>query len=152
MYIPKLLPLLAILLFRFAGYTQVSADSVAALKQQKQYFEINSRINDHKLQLEKLENSVEKKSRDAVQAADDARRAAEENADAANRLNNDSQDKSKAKKARKAAHNAERKAKQARKAADDLDDLKKNIESLKNKITEDEAKLTSLPAPAPVKQ
>ena len=152
MHIPKVQPLLAFLIFTFAGYAQVSADSVAALKQQKQYFEINSRINDHKLQLAKLENSVEKKSRDAVQTADDARRAAEENADAANRLNNDSQDKSKAKKARKAAHNAERKAKQARKAADDLDDLKKNIESLKNKIAEDEAKLTSLSAPAPVKQ
>jgi len=152
MCIPKLLPLLAFLFFRFAVVAQVSPDSVAALKQQKQYLEINSRINERKLQLARLENSVEKKSRDAVQGADEARKAAEENADAANRLNNDPQDKSKAKKASKAAHNAERKAKQARSAADDLDDLKKNIESLKKKIAEDEAKLASLPAAAPVKQ
>jgi chromosome segregation ATPase len=152
MHIPKLLSILVSLVFTFAGHGQVSADSLASLKQRKQYFELNSRVNEHKLQLARLENSVEKKSRDAVQAADDARKAAEENADAANRLNHDPQDKSKAKKARKAAHSAEHKAKEARRAADDLDDLKKNIESLKNKIAEDEAKLTSLPGAAPVKQ
>ena len=152
MYVPKLLLLVSLLLFSFAGKAQVSSDSLTSLKRQKQYLEINSRINERKLQLARLENSVEKKSRDAVQGADEARKAAEENADAANRLNNDPQDKSKAKKASKAAHNAERKAKQARSAADDLDDLKKNIELLKNKIAEDEAKLASLPAAAPVKQ
>ena len=74
------------------------------------------------------------------------------NKEAAAKLSDDAQDKKAAKRARKAASNAEHKAKAARSAVDDLADLNKDIESLKSKIAEDEAKLAVNPVIIPSKQ
>jgi chromosome segregation ATPase len=141
-----------IALLSYTGYTQVSSDSISILKQQKQSLELSSRINDRKMQLAKLENSVDKKTKDVEYTTAEAQRAADENKEAAAKLSNDSQDKRSAKQARKAAGNAEHKAKAARKAADDLADLNKDIESLKSKIADDEAKLAVNPVIIPSKQ
>ena len=143
MLIPKLPLLCVLLLIASTGFAQVSADSVAALKKQKQYLELSKRINEDKIHLAKLQNSVDKKSREAVDAADDARKAAGQSANAASRSGSHPDDQSDSKKAAKTAHQAERRAKKARRATDDLNDLKKEIESLKNRIAADEAKLAA---------
>lgn len=124
---------------------QVSADSVNLLKQQKQSLELSSKINERKLQLAKLENSIADKTRAMEAAAADAQKAAADNAEAAAKLAGDAQDKKLAKRARKAARNAESSAKKARNASDNLASLKKDIESLRKKIADDEAKLAANP-------
>jgi chromosome segregation ATPase len=131
---------------------QVTSDSINSLKQQKQSLEISARINDRKLQLAKLENNLDKRTRDVENTALDAQKAADENADAAAKLSADPQDKTLAKRARKAANAAEKSAKKARNASDDLAGLKKDIESLKNKIADDESKLGGMPAVIPQNQ
>ncbi len=131
------------------SFSQVSADSINALKQQKQSLELSSKINDRKIQLAKLENNVDKKTREMESTAADAQKAADENTDAAAKLSSDPQDKTTARRARKAAKEAERCAKRARNAADDLASLKKDIESLHNKIADDEAKLAANPVNPP---
>jgi len=128
-----------------AGFGQVSADSVTSLKQQKQSLELSSKINTHKIQLAKLENNIEKKTREMETTAEDARQAADENAAAASKLSSEPLDKALARRAENAGDAARKSAKRARTAADNLADLKKNIESLRNKIADDEAKLVKTP-------
>jgi len=128
-----------------AGFGQVSADSVISLKQQKQSLELSSKINTHKIQLAKLENDLEKKTRAMETTAEDARQAAEENAAAASKLNIDPLDKALARKAENAGDAARKSAKRARTAADNLAGLKKDIESLRSKIADDEATLAQNP-------
>jgi len=136
----------------FTGFAQVSADSINTLKQQKQSLELSNKINEHKMQLAKLENTVDKKTRKMEQTATDAQKAADENAAAASKLSEDAQDKQLAKKAEKAGNTAKKNAKRARVAAENLADLKKEIESLRNKISEDETKLAINPVIVPVQQ
>lgn len=145
MHIMKLLLSAAIVLFTLPGFTQVSSDSVNLLKQQKQSLALSSKINERKLQLAKLENSIPSKTQEAESTAKQAQEAANESADAAAKLTNDSQDKKLSKRARKSAQYAERCARKARNAADDLASLKKDIELLRNKIAEDETKLSANP-------
>lgn len=134
-----------VLLNSVSGFGQVSADSVNLLKQQKQSLELSSRINEHRLQLAKLENSIADRTRAMEATASDAQKAAADNAAAAEKLARDAQDKKLAKKARKAARHAESCAKKARNASDDLSSLNKGIENLRRKIADDEAKLSSNP-------
>jgi len=145
----KLLAATILVLFSVGAFAQVTSDSLNTLKQQKQSLEVSARINDRKIQLAKLENSLDKKSREVESTALDAQKAADENTKAAGKLSGDPQDKTLAKKARKAANAAERSAKKARNASDDLAGLKKDIESMKNKIAEDESKLGGMPAVIP---
>lgn len=134
-----------LLLAALSGFGQVSADSLNLLKQQKQSLELSSKINERKLQLAKLENSIADKMRSMEVTASDAQKAAADNAEAAAKLAGDAQDKKLAKKARKAAKHAESCAKKARNTSDDLSSLRKDIESLRKKITDDEAKLAANP-------
>ena len=138
-----------ILLASAAGIAQVSSDSISSLKQQKQSLELSARINERKIQLAKLENTLDKKTHEAESATAAARRAADDNAEAASKLAGDSQDKSLARKAEKAGDAAKKSAKHARIAADNLAELKKDIESLKGKISDDEAKLATNPLVVP---
>jgi chromosome segregation ATPase len=139
--------ILALVLVSATSFAQpVSTDSITALKQQKNVLELSKQINDRKLKLAKLENTVEQKTMDMQRTAEQAQKSANANAEAANDLSKDPQDKSLARKANKAAGNAKADARHARIAAGDLADLKKDIESLKDKIAKDEAKLASMQA------
>ena len=141
-----------LLLISVTGTAQVSADSISSLKQRKQSLELSSKINEHKMKLAKLENTLDKKTREMESTAEDARKAAEENAEAASRLSGDPQDKTLARRSENAGDDARKSAKRARAAANSLADLKKDIESLKNKIAEDEKKLATNPVAIPVQQ
>ncbi len=134
-----------VLLTAVSGFGQVSPDSVNLLKQQKQSLELSSKINERKLQLAKMENSIADKTREMDATASAAQKAAADNAEAAAKLAGDAQDKKLAKKARKAAKHAESCAKKARNASDDLSSLNKEIENLRKKIADDEVKLAANP-------
>ena len=131
---------------------QVSGDSLQSLHQQKESLELSTRVNDLKMKLAKLENTLDKKTSEMESTTADARRAADDNATAASRLSNDPQDKKLARQAESAGDNAKKNAKRARTAADNLADLKKDIEALKKKIAEDETKLAVNPVAIPVKE
>ena len=147
-----LLAALILLITSVAATAQVSSDSMAVLKQQKQSLALSNKINENKMKLAKLENSLQEKQRDVENTSAAAQKSANENSDAANKLSSDPQDKALARRADKAGNEARKNAKRARIAADDLADLKKEIASLQNKIAEDESKLAtnpvSIPAPA----
>jgi homoserine dehydrogenase len=132
-----------------AGFGQVSSDSVSSLKQQKQSLELSSKINANKIQLAKLENNLEKKTHEMETTSEDARKAADENAEAAAKLSSDPLDKALARRAENAGDAARKSAKRARAAVDNLADLKKNIELLRSKIADDEAKLVQNPVVPP---
>jgi len=124
----------------------VSKDSINSLKQQKEALELGKQLNDHKLKLAKIENSLEKQSGDMRKAQENAQKSADENAEIATRLSNDASDKKLARKSRKAARSAERYAKEARKEASNLESLQKEIDDLKKEIAAEEEKLASMPA------
>jgi hypothetical protein len=134
-----------LLLVSFMASAQVSGDSLHSLKQQKQSLELSKKINDNKMKLAKLENTLEKKTMEMEKTTTEAQRAADDNAEAAAKLSNDSQDKKRARQAETAADNAKKSAKRARVAGDNLTQLKEEIRTLKNKITDDEAKLAFNP-------
>jgi len=131
---------------------QVSGDSVSSLHQQKQSLELSTKINDLKMKLAKLENTLNEKTREMETTATDAQRAADDNATAASRLSGDPQNKKLAREAENAADYAKKSAKRGRVAADNLADLKKNIQSLKSKIAEDESRLAVNPVAVPVQR
>ena len=128
---------------------QVSADSISTLKQQKQSLSLSNKINENKMKLAKLENTLEAKTRDVENTTAAAQKSADENAEAATKLSNDPQNKALARKSENAGDEARKNAKRARIAADDLADLKKEIVSLKNKIAEAETKLAVNPVTVP---
>lgn len=131
-------------LFSFAVMAQVvSKDSMNTLKQHKEVLDLKRQLNDRKIKLAKLENSVEKETRDMKRAEENAQKSADDNSAIAEKLNTNSTDKKLSKKAKKAARQAKRSAKSARKATKSLEDLQKDIESLRKKITEDEKELNS---------
>ncbi|MEP6749670.1 MAG: hypothetical protein ABJB86_18170 [Bacteroidota bacterium] len=139
-----LLVLYASIFYLPATAQAVSKDSIVSLQQQKEVIVISKRVNDNKLKLAKLENTVEKETTNKVNTAADAQNSANNNSKAADKLTNDADDKSLAGNANKTARDAKRDAKRARKAADKLEDLNKDIMSLKSKIAADESKLTSM--------
>lgn len=136
-----LLFLLGSSMFLLVDAQSFTPDPTLSEKTQKEILKTNKQLADRKLELLKLEGKL----RDAQEKVDKTQKAAQtsadENANAASRLNEDALDKSKARKARKKASQAASDAKNARKAVDDLEKLNKNIGSLKKKITEDEKKL-----------
>jgi len=137
-----IISIVSIALTGFSLHAQeVSKDSINVLKQQKENLEISKRLNDNKLKLAKLENTVQQKNEDVTSSARDAQTAASDNQESAQKLSNDSQDKKLAKKARKDAKHAQKAGKNGRNAVSDLENLQEDIKSLKKKIAEDEAKL-----------
>jgi hypothetical protein len=121
----------------------VSRDSISILKQQKENIVISKRINDNKLKLAKLENTVEKKTMEVQTTGAEAQKSANENGQAADKLTNDAQDKKLASDASKKAKEAKHDAKEARKANANLESLRKDIETLKSKIASDESRLVA---------
>jgi hypothetical protein len=144
--------IMSIALAGFSAHAQeVSKDSIKVLKQEKEDLETSKRLNDNKLKLAVLENTVKEKNEDVSSSARDAQTAASNNQESAEKLNNDSQDKKLAKKARKDAKKAEKAGKTGRNAVSDLEDLEKDISDLKEKIAADEAKL-GIVTPPPAMQ
>jgi len=141
-----------LLLVSVVASAQVSGDSIHSLKQQKQSLELSKKINDNKMKLAKLENTLDKKTLEMESTTTGGQRAADDNAGVAAKLSNDSQDKKLAKQAETSADNAKKSAKRARVANDNLTNLKKDIETLKNKIADDEAKLAMNPLIIPSQQ
>jgi hypothetical protein len=138
---------LACLLITFSLSAQVvSKDSINMLKERKEALEVGKRLNDRKLELAKLENQLQQKADEAAKSAEAAEKSAEENRRAADRLSNDPQSKKFSKRASKSAGAANRDAKRARRAADSLEKLKRDIDNLRGRISDDEAKLASLPS------
>lgn len=136
---------LGLLLISLSASAQVvSKDSINMLKDQKQVLEVSKRLNDRKLELAKLENQIQEKTDEVAKTAEKAQKSADANKEAAEKLGSNPQDKSLARRASKSAGSAHRDAKKARRASDNLDKLKKNIESLRGKIADDESKLASL--------
>ncbi|MES1218463.1 MAG: hypothetical protein ABUT20_23350 [Bacteroidota bacterium] len=127
----------------------VSKDSINTLKQEKGALELGQQLNERKLKLAKLENSVEKQSGDMQKAQEKVQKSADDNAEIAAKLSADASNKKMARKARKAARSTERYAKEARKEASNLESLQKDIDSLKKQIADDEAKLATM-QPLPV--
>ena len=137
-----MISVVSIALASFSAHAQeVSKDSINILKQEKQNLEISKRLNENKLKLAKLENTLQQKNDAVTSSASDAQKAAADNQETAQKLNNDSQDRKLAKRASKDAKHAQKAARAGRNAVDDLEDLQKDIQSLKKKIAEDEAKL-----------
>ncbi|MCF0050680.1 hypothetical protein MUK70_06705 [Dyadobacter chenwenxiniae] len=122
----------------------VSKDSLNMLKEQKENIEISKKLNERKLELAKLENELESATREVEKTAEQAQRSADDNQKNAERLGSDPQDKKLARRAGNSASGARKDAKRARKASDHLDDLKKDIESLRRRIADDEAKLANM--------
>jgi predicted ATP-grasp superfamily ATP-dependent carboligase len=142
-----MISLVSIALTSFSAHAQeVSKDSINILKQEKENLEISKRLNDNKLKLAKLENTVKEKNENVSSSASDAQQAASDNQETAQKLNDNSQDKKLAKRARRDAKHAQKSAKAGRSAVNDLEDLQSDIKSLKKKIAEDEAKLGIAPA------
>ncbi len=119
----------------------VTSDSISTLKQEKKNLVISKRLNENKLKLAKLQNTIQEKTNDVSSTTKNAQNAAAENKETAQKLNDDSQDKRLARKSRKDAKNAQSAGRAGRNANDDLSDLQNDIEKLKKQIAKDEAKL-----------
>lgn len=119
----------------------VTNDSISTLKQEKKNLVISKRLNENKLKLAKLQNTVQEKMNNVSSTTKNAQNAAADNKESADKLNDDSQDKKLARKSRKDAKNAQSAGKAGRNANEDLNDLQNDIEKLKKQIAKDEAKL-----------
>lgn len=125
---------------------------VGALAQQvnTDSLKLVSRISQDQLQLGKLQNQVEGKTRDKRDAADQAQKSARDNADAASKLSASPQDKALARKADNSASTARTDAHRARRAAERLDDLNKDIQDTKDKIAKEQQNLSKYTQVQPV--
>jgi hypothetical protein len=146
------LSIICIMLFAAVAVAQVSKDSLQSLRQQKQSLELSTKINELKMKLAKLENTLDNKTRELDGTTESARQAANDNSTAAGKLADDPQNKKLARHAESSGDNAKKSAKRARVATDDMSDLKKDIEALKSKIIKDEAKLAFNPVTSPAQQ
>jgi len=117
----------------------VSAQSVPKINTDS--LSLISKISADKLKLAKLQNTLEDKTRDKQDQATTAQQSADKNKTAADRLSDAPTDKAQARKADNAASDARSDSKKARKASDRLKNLNKDIEDLKAKIAENQAKL-----------
>ena len=122
----------------------VSKDSISILKSQKEISLLSAKLNEEKLKLAALENSLNGKTESEQNARKKAQESADDNAKAASALSDQAQNKKLARRAKKAAKNAKKDAKKLRKASAGLSDLRDDIESLKKKVSDDEAKLQAL--------
>ena len=124
----------------------VSKDSISTLKTQKEIALLTAKLNEQKIKLASLENSLNGKLESEQRARDRAQESADANSKIASRLSEQAHDKKIARKAKKAAKSAKKDAKKLRKASAGLEALQRDITSLKKKIADDEAKLQSMGA------
>jgi len=131
----------------FSVHAQVvSKDSISILKNQKEIALLSAKLNEEKLKLAGLENSLSEKVESERKARNRAQESADANSKIASDLSEQAQNKKLARQAKKAAKAAKRDAKKLRKATSALDNLENDIEVLKKKVAEDEAKLQDMQA------
>jgi hypothetical protein len=115
--------------------------SVTAQKVNTDSLQLVAQISQDQLKLGKLQNMVDQKTINKQTAAVDAQNAADNNARAAEKLNDDPNNKKLASDANSKAGDAKSDASKARKESRRLDTLNKNIMDLKNKIAIAQARL-----------
>ena len=109
-----------------------------------------AQISQDQLQLGKLQNMVAQKTKDQEGAALNAQNSASDNANAAQRLNDDPTNKKLASNANDKAGNAKSDARKSRKQTEKLDNLNQNILDLKSKIASEQYKLSIYSPASPV--
>jgi hypothetical protein len=124
----------------------VSKDSISMLKSQKETALLSAKLNEQKLKLASLENSLAAKTEAEQNARERAQKSADANSKVASDLSAEAQNRKLARKAKKAANTAKKDAKRLRKATSGLEGLQSDIESLKKKIADDETKLQAMQA------
>jgi cell division septum initiation protein DivIVA len=121
-----------LLIFSVSSFSQnINTDSLALI----------SKISSDKLKLGKLQNEIEQKTKNKMDASMQAQKSANENTNAANKLSDDPQNKKLARQADNKAGDAKSEARNARKEERRLDNLNKDIRDLKNKIADAELKM-----------
>jgi len=125
----------------FSLCVNASAQNAPAPKVNTDSLKLISRISADQLELGKLQNSVEQKTRNKEDGAVAAQQSADKNATAATRLSNNPQNKQDARQADNAAGDARSNARKARKAADQLDKVNKNIADLQTRIAKEQEQL-----------
>ncbi|HXB08678.1 MAG TPA: hypothetical protein VNW04_16215 [Puia sp.] len=101
-----------------------------------------AQISQDQLELGKLQNKVEQKTKNKEGAAADARNSASDNVNAAEKLKDDPDNKKLASDANNKAGDAKSDARKSRKESGRLDDLNKAILDLKSKIAVEQSKLS----------
>jgi len=101
-----------------------------------------AQISQDQLELGKLQNMVNQRTKNKQGAAINAQNSASDNANAAERLNADPDNKNLANNANNKAGEAKSDARKSRKESAKLDDLNKNILELKSKIAVEQSKLS----------
>ena len=121
-----------LLIFSVSSFSQnINTDSLALI----------SKISSDKLKLGKLQNEIEQKTKNKMDASIQAQKSANENTNAANKLSDDPQNKRLARQADNKAGDAKSEARNARREERRLDNLNKDIRDLKNKIADEELKM-----------
>jgi|GEM_PF-595857 len=124
-----------------AGLLFFSA-SVTAQQANIDSLKLVAQISQDQLQLGKLQNMVAQKTKDQEGAALNAQNSASDNANAAQRLNDDPTNKKLASNASDKAGDAKSDARKSRKQTEKLDDLNQSIKDLKSKIAGEQYKLS----------
>jgi len=124
--------------------------SVTAQKANIDSLALVAQIGRDQLELGKLQNMVNQKTKNKEGAALDAQNSASDNANAAEKLNDDPDNKKLAGNASDKAGKAKSDARKSRKQTRQLDDLNKNILDLKSKIASEQYKLSVYCPTSPV--
>ncbi len=136
-------------LLSYASYAQETVtDSTAttqvSVAENPKIAKLQAENEKYRLELQGLETNLPALEQKADELAREARSSADDNKDAARKLQSDVTDGSKARKARKAARQAEKDSDKAEKAQSDLDDARKDIGRLKKRIEKNEKKIVKL--------
>ncbi|OQP62000.1 hypothetical protein A3860_30415 [Niastella vici] len=127
-----LLTSIGLLFFCMSTFAQkVNTDSLSLV----------SKISSDQLKLGKLQNQLEQKTKNKQDASAQAQKSANENSDAADKLSDKPENKKLARKANTKAGNAKSDSRNARRESDRLDKLNNDIQDLKNRIADNQAKL-----------
>jgi chromosome segregation ATPase len=115
--------------------------SVSAQKINTDSLSLVSKISTDQLKLGKLQNQIEQKTKNQQNASAQAQQSANENSTAANKLSDNPENKKLARRANNKAGDARSDSRNARRESNSLDKLNKDIQDLKNRISNNQAKL-----------
>jgi flagellar biosynthesis chaperone FliJ len=114
--------------------------SVSAQKVNTDSLSLASKISADQLKLGKLQNQLEQKTKNKQDASVQAQKSANENSNAADKLNDNPENKKLARKANNRAGDAKSDSRNARKESDRLDNLNKDIQDLQKRIANNQVK------------
>ena len=100
-----------------------------------------SKISADQLKLGKLQNQLEQKTKNQQNASEQAQKSANENSTAANKLSDHPENKKLARRADNRADDARSDSRTARKEQNNLLKLNKDIQTIKNRIADNQVKL-----------